>query len=255
MRVHVQTPSPALRPFVKHFLVVEFPADGHDSHLPDTGPVAAFTFRGRCRLDGDQWVPAAAFTGLHETLRRHEHVDRHAVVLAVFEPMGAAAFLREALEDFSGTTTDLAGVLAHAGLLDELLGRIQSAPNHGRRVRHLEDFLLARLRDAAPDPLVAAAVNRLALQPGAIRIDALTRHIGLSQSALERRFRRTVGLTPKKFGAVVRFRHAVQLLARGDDLSSVALAAGYFDQSHFINDFRRATGRAPTEYRREHRAG
>ncbi len=248
MRVFVQSPCPALRPFVNRFLVVEFPVACQDRHLPDTGPVAAFTFRGRCRLDGRQWAPAAAFTGLHETVRRHEHVEKHGVVLAVFEPMGAAAFLRPALEDFSGGTTDLAGVLAPADCLDELLGQIQAAPNHARRVMVVEAFLRARLRQPAPDPLVAAAVRWVALQPGAGRIAALTRHIGLSQSALERRFRRTVGVTPKKFGSVVRFRHAVQLLAPGADLASVALSAGYFDQSHFINHFRRTTGRTPAEF-------
>ena len=83
------------------------------------------------------------------------------------------------------------------------------------------------------------------------RIDDLTRYIGLSQSALERRFRRVVGVSPKRFASVLRLRRAVRLRAVGADLTAVAHAAGYFDQSHFIHDFRRATGSSPDAFFRQ----
>jgi AraC-like DNA-binding protein len=73
----------------------------------------------------------------------------------------------------------------------------------------------------------------------------------LSQSALERRFRKVVGLSPKKFAALVRLRHAVRLRAGGADFTAVAHGAGYFDQAHFINDFRRVTGSAPDAFFRQ----
>jgi transcriptional regulator GlxA family with amidase domain len=80
------------------------------------------------------------------------------------------------------------------------------------------------------------------------RIDALTRHIGLSQSALERRFKRVVGVSPKKFASMLRLQRAVRLHTPGTDLAELALAAGYYDQAHFNHDFRRATGHAPTAF-------
>jgi AraC-like DNA-binding protein len=246
-----QAPRPALRPFIQRFLVVEFPAFHRDTHLPDTSPVAAFSFRGGCRIDGGRWAPLAAFTGLRETLRAHEHCHEHAVLLATFTPVGAAAFLRPSLEEFSGTTTDLAGVLGRPGELARLHEQLAEAQNHGRRLELLEDFLLARVRVSAPDPLVAAAVTWFEQGTGAKRIDDLTRYIGLSQSALERRFRKVVGLSPKKFASLVRLRHAVRLRTTGADLTAVAHGAGYFDQSHFINDFRRATGSAPDAFFRQ----
>jgi hypothetical protein len=106
-------------------------------------------------------VPAAAFTGLHGTLRAHEHAGGHAVLLATFTPAGAAAFLRPSQESFSGTTTDLTGLLGRPEELDRLHERLAASPNHGRRIALLEDFLLGRLRLAAPDPLVTAAVSWL----------------------------------------------------------------------------------------------
>jgi AraC-like DNA-binding protein len=251
VKVFEQVPDRALRPFIQRFLIVEFPSLHCDAHLPDTGPVAAFSFRGQCRIDGDRWVPPAAFTGLRETLRVHEHCREHAVLLATFTPVGAAAFLRPSLEEFSGTTTDLAGVLGRQEELGWLSEQLAGVQNHGRRIKLLEDFLLARVRVSAPDRLMAAAVAWLEQQTRAKRIDDLTRYIGLSQSALERRFRRVVGVSPKKFASLVRLRRAVQMRATGTDFTAAAYAAGYFDQSHFINDFRRATGRSPDAFFRQ----
>jgi methylphosphotriester-DNA--protein-cysteine methyltransferase len=76
--------------------------------------------------------------------------------------------------------------------------------------------------------------------------------MGLSQSALERRFRGIVGISPKKFASVVRLRRRS---ATADERCGLhcggAYDAGYFDQAHFIHDFRRATGSAPETFFRQ----
>ena len=251
VQVFEQTPDPILRPFIKRFLVVEFPFLHQDTHLPDTGPTAAFSFRGECHIDGGKLVPPVAFTGLWETLRAHEHHQGHAVLLASFTPAGASAFLRPPLEEFTGTTTDLTEILGRSQDFDLLHEQLAEARSHGQRVQSLEDFLIPQIRVAEPDPLVEAAVAWLEKGKGTRRIDDLADYIGLSQSALERRFRRVVGVSPKKFAAVVRLQHALRLRASGMDFATVAQAAGYFDQSHFIHDFRRVTGSAPDAFFRQ----
>jgi AraC-like DNA-binding protein len=248
MRYFEQVPVPALRPLIKRFLIVEYSSLHRDAHLPDISPVAAFSFRGGCRIDGSQWAPRAAFTGLRETLRTHEHCHGHAVLLATFTPTGASAFLRPPLEEFAGTTTDLSGTLDRSAELERLHEQLAGAQDNRRRIKLLEAFLVSRIPVSAPDPLVAAAVAWLEQNTGSKRIDELTRYIGLSQSALERRFRRIVGISPKKFASVVRLRRAMRLRASGADLTAVAHDAGYFDQAHFIHDFRRATGSAPEAF-------
>jgi AraC-like DNA-binding protein len=249
VRVHEQAARPALQPFVQRFLVVEFPAFYRDAHLPDIRPVAAFSLRGAVRIDEDGgWAPPAAFSGPRTTLRTHEHCHGHAVLLATFTPVGASAFLDPSLEEFSGMTTDLAGLLARRGEVESLGDRLAGARNHQRRIELLEEFLLAHLRRPEPDPLVAAAVAWIERGTGNGRIAELTRYIGLSQSALERRFRRVLGVSPKTFASVSRLDRAVRLRAAGADFTSAAHAAGYFDQSHFVHAFRRATGSAPHEF-------
>ncbi len=223
-------------------------ADHHDTHLPDINQVAAFSFRGSCSISGKTLAPRAAFTGLHETMRSHEHVSGHGVLLATFTSAGAAAFVRSPLEEFVGTTANLEDVMGRAANLDELHEQLATAPYHQERVHLLEGFLLARLSGTEPDPLVSAAVTWLVEASGVKRIDYLARYIGLSQSARERRFRRIVGLAPKKFASLVRLQQAVRLASTCPDLATVAHTAGYFDQSHFIHDFRRVTGTTPNSY-------
>jgi AraC-like DNA-binding protein len=253
-KVLVQAPTPALAGFVRRFMVVEFSAACRDQHLPEAGAVAAFSFRSECRATGHGAIPPAAFTGLWETMRGHEHAAGHAVLLAMFTPLGAASFLRQPLDEFSGATADLTSILPLSAGLRRLGEEIAAAPGHGVRMNLLERFLLARIGSSAPDPLIAAAVAWLERDAGHARIDALTAHIGLSQSALERRFLRVVGLTPKKYALLVRFRRALALRPHAAGLTDVAHAAGYFDQSHFINHFRRVTGVSPAAWFRQAQA-
>ena len=248
VRVFQQAPSPALRPIIRRFLVIEFPATYRDAHLPESEAVVAFSFRGACRINGTQWAARVAFTGPRDVLRTHEHRHNHAVVLAMFTPVGASAFLRLPLYEFLGKTTNLTEIVDRSDGIDRLSEQLACAANHGQRLTLVESFLLTRVRGSKPDPLVAAAVSWLDQGKISTRIEDLVRYIGLSQSALERRFQRIVGISPKKYASLLRLRRAVQLRARGIDLTTVAHAAGYFDQSHFIKDFRRAAGQSPSEY-------
>lgn len=112
----------------------------------------------------------------------------------------------------------------------------------------MEDLLLAQAGEARPDPLVAAAVALIERTEARMRIEELARRIGLSQSALERRFRRFVGASPRRFASLVRLQNVLRLHEAGADLTTIAHAAGYSDQPHFIKDFKRFTGLSPGSF-------
>lgn len=247
-RVIAQIPREALRPFVRRFLVVESITERRDTHLPETGFVAAFCFRGDCRLKGDVRAPQAAITGLWSTMREHIHSRDHAVVVTTFTPTGAAALLRQPLEEFGHQTVDLNDLLGRRIAMDRFYDVLNRAANPAERIRAVEDLLLAGIDGSEPDPLVTAAVKLIEQTRAMMRIDELVRRIGLSQSALERRFRRIVGVSPRKFASLVRLRNVVRLRERGVDLTTIAHEAGYSDQPHFIKDFRRFTGQAPGSF-------
>jgi len=254
-RILVQAPGEALRPFVKRFLVVESRAAHHDAHLPDTGLVAAFRFRGECRLNGGAPAPRAAITGLWDRVRGHAHSRDHAVVVVAFTPLGASAWLRQPLEELANATTDLGAVLGRPAELDRLHEQLACAASHEERIRLVEDLLLAHTGEALPDPLVAAAVEMIERTRARMRVGELSRRIGLSQSALERRFRRLVGASPRRFASLIRLRNVLRLREAGSDLTTIAHAAGYCDQPHFIKDFKRFTGLPPGSFFAQGSAG
>jgi AraC-like DNA-binding protein len=80
-------------------------------------------------------------------------------------------------------------------------------------------------------------------------VAALTAELGCSRKLLAARFHEHIGLTPKSVARILRFRHALDLIeATPANWSAIAHTAGYFDQAHFTNDFRRLTGRTPGNY-------
>jgi AraC-like DNA-binding protein len=248
VKVFVQTPSEVLRPFVKLFHIIEFPTGHNDWHLPDTGAVAAFRFKGDCRIDGGVEAPRTALTGLRDQIRAHEHGKDSAVLTAAFTPAGAAALLRHDLDDVFNATVALDDILGRATELNQVLEQLAEAKNHADRLQVVERFLMARSAHAQPDALVFAAVSKIEETSGKVRIEHLAQRLDVSQSTLERRFSRVAGASPKRFASIVRLQHVLRLRETGADFTSVAHAAGYYDQSHFIRDFKRITGLAPEAY-------
>ena len=103
-------------------------------------------------------------------------------------------------------------------------------------------------RAAADDPddvLVARAAARLRRSSGAQRIAALAESLGVGARRLERSFLVRIGVTPKRFAAILRFAAAYRALGAGAELAATALAHGYFDQAHLNRDFLRLAGAPP----------
>jgi len=121
-----------------------------------------------------------------------------------------------------------------------------------RRLATLEHFLLARLRRAPATPaneLAHAAIGLIDNAHGAIRIDAIARTLGVSRQHLALQFRERVGLPPKAFAMVSRFRRAGAALrgqpGRQVDWAQLALDCGYYDQSHLIHEFKLFADQTP----------
>jgi AraC-like DNA-binding protein len=231
--VFAQAPCEALRPFVKRFVVVEFPFDRKLKLLPDTNFTTELRFRGEHALDGDRELPRVAISGLWDTARTRIYRGGTGILLVMFTESGASAFLRNPLDALFNTTTAIEHVLDGAPELDVLDEQLAEAKDHARRVQLAESFLLARVHNNGLDSLVSAAVARLEATQASVRIEELARQVGLSQSALERRFRRNVGTSPKQFASILRLKNAVRLRAVGHDFTSIAHSAGYSDQSQF----------------------
>lgn len=84
---------------------------------------------------------------------------------------------------------------------------------------------------------------------GMVDIETLAGSQGISRRHLEREFKKYIGLTPKYFARIVQFNYIFEAMQAQDNRwVDVALNSGYFDQSHFIKNFKAFTGEAPSQY-------
>ena len=132
--------------------------------------------------------------------------------------------------------------------ISEVQEKLSKVENNRRRIKIIEDFLLAQLIEKDDDKLVAEAVRIIRQTKGKIRIGELDRRLFTSQSPLEKRFRSVVGTTPKKFATLVRVNSILENACQTKRLIEIAYENDYFDQAHFIKDFKRFVGETPEKY-------
>jgi len=241
------TPGPALRPYIRRFVIVDHARPCADAHLPELGALMAFRLSGTCLLHGAQAAPLVGVSGLSDQLRHHLHSSHNAVAVVAFTPAGAAALFQVSWEELFNRTAAVDDLAVPRRDWPADVHRLRAAGTPREQARELERLFGALLRGRPLDPLLVAATEWAGANVGA-RIDDLARFIGLSQSALERRFRRQIGVPPKQFAMLARFQRAVRLRESGLDLTATAHAAGYADQAHFTNDCKRITGNAPSRF-------
>lgn len=132
-----------------------------------------------------------------------------------------------------------------------LYDHLREAPCSAVRFRILEQALLARLhRTPKRHRAVGYALQLFCTMPHALKIGAVVDTLALSPTRFIQLFREDVGMTPKQFCRVQRFQRALRLMTDRQVVSwgDVALACGYYDQAHFVNEFRRLAGITPTAY-------
>lgn len=213
------------------------------SVLPATGAVLGIQVQGRVRAE-DGLLSTAGVTGIQTRARRYAHLGPTTTILVRFTPQGACC-LGVPGSELSGRSVALAELLAPA-IVREAEERLIAARDDLERTSVVQRLLLDL--PFSWDPVIGQAIDRLGswVEPREeVSVAAVARALGLSERQLERRFLRQVGITPKRFASLRRFERAVALAARSGSLTEVALEAGYYDQSHFIRDFRRYTGASP----------
>jgi AraC-like DNA-binding protein len=132
--------------------------------------------------------------------------------------------------------------------LTDIEHRLAGANDNRQRIRIVEQFMHTKLKWPIPDSLLMRAVANIQADQGSTVIHQLARSLRISQDTLEKRFRRSIGTSPKQFARLVRFRHLIHNHTPGQRLTDLAYEENYFDQAHFINDFRSFTGQSPQDF-------
>jgi AraC-like DNA-binding protein len=250
MKVERFLPSAILLPFVREFLIIESDLDIRSKTIPDTSMVMAFRYMGNVvRIQGEEKLilPSTAVAGLRRSVRQFAYAKHTANLLIIFTPGGINAFSRlPAHELFEQHIA--AENMFHAADLREILERLAGAANNQCRIDIIQSFLLKYLKKNKPDALIDNAIHSIRQHGGIIKIKDLANSLYISQDAFEKRFRTMVGSTPKQYASIVRLRHLITSYPSYSSLTDASYEAGYFDQSHFIKDFRLFTGQSPRDF-------
>lgn len=180
--------------------------------------------------------------------------DMASLIGISFKPGGFAAFAGDAVDRFSNLSIPLEAAWGAASLT--LRGRLRESDDIRSRFRIIEAFLLERLAACARPgagarrQVVEFALSNFGAAPALSNVREVARSAGLSERRFSQVFREEVGLTPKVWCRIQRFQRAVSMLHSSADVpwSELALDCGFYDQSHFANEFRAFSGVDATTY-------
>jgi AraC-like DNA-binding protein len=270
-------PPAPLHPFLRNITASQsvLPRALGERHMPSLSVALVVNFGAPHRLGDrqsggapglDAWV-----VGLQTVQRRGEALGEREFMVAQLTPIGAHLILgRLPMERIVDRITPLAEIDPHfAARLGDRISRAVGWPD---RFEAVEAAIADRLAEAAPPRLAAQALGRLVSTDGATSLSRLAGELGCSHRQMIELFRHVVGVTPKRAARLVRFGRALAEIDRashasrpdgrpylelepngaraGSGISWASLAAdcGYYDQPHFINEFRAFTGSSPREF-------
>ena len=119
------------------------------------------------------------------------------------------------------------------------------------RVVTIEGFLMSRLtRVDTIDKIVKSTVETILAVNGELSVEELSMKANINRRNLERKFSSVIGLSPKQLSRIVRLQAVLKMLQSKEyrSLTELAHEGDYYDQAHFIKDFREFTGRTPKEF-------
>ena len=251
-RYHEYEPHEILRETVRCFWIheTEHPSETEQDIAPDGCVELIFNFGDPYLLRsaaGPTPLPAAIIVGFQNRTLPLLLRGRLKVVAARLFAWGALALVQDNITTLTNTVTPLKG-------WDALVQRLRSDVLEGRyeqAVSALEEYLIQQALARSFDRrLIQAAARLLHHTQGQYRIRELADTCRMSVRQLERGFRQVVGTSPKIFARTLRFQQAERRLMFDPeaDLADLAHECGYFDQAHFIRDFKTFTGKTPAQY-------
>lgn len=165
-----------------------------------------------------------------------------------FLPGYAEHFFQYPIGEFSELEIPVGDVLPHAA---ELLERVAEKNTFHERVQAFEDFYGAYIRNRLEIPrLIEYLTGQIISSRGTQHVNDLSRDTGYSSRYLIKAFERYIGASPKLFSRIIRFQHVLESLEHKhykETLEQIS-ELGYFDQNHFIKEFKEFSLTTPKKY-------
>ncbi len=260
MVIKYKKPSPALAHLISHFWEKNNPPQhqlGYEMEtvLPETYLNLTFSlgtpyFRATEKTQGFSKLYTPQLATLHTDPNFYKHQNGNHIFGVKFLPGGLYPFVPQDFMEMTNLTLDMEVVLGKKVLL--LAEELYYLPDFERRTERIEAFLLEHLlaRKLRKFSFVKLATTFLSANNADTDIAKVAQQLNTNYKTLSRTFYEVIGIAPKQFAQMQRFERALQLLCsqRQTNCTEIGYQAGYYDQAHFIREFKKYAHQTPTEY-------
>jgi AraC-like DNA-binding protein len=252
MKFDQHLPSDKLKDYIKYYVVSENDVESEYKIFPSSGLVIGFQYKGQLTSIKDNTLnnlTSAGITGIADSYKVFKNSADIGTILVYFTEIGFTHFASSPANELFNLSLSLDDVF-EKNKVREVEEKLAIATTDKQRIKIVEQFLLTQLKDIQTDKLIIEAVKLIYQSNGTIRIKELNEKLLISQSPFEKRFRKVVGTTPKKFASIVRFNKVLDQLNYNKSLIEICYENNFFDQAHFIKDFKQFTGTTPENFKR-----
>jgi AraC-like DNA-binding protein len=166
-----------------------------------------------------------------------------------FKPNGFLPFATIPIKDIENTAVPLDKLFGNDGT--EVGNKILNAKSTSERIEIIETFLLKLLADKKTiDHIVQSTIDTIFDTNGQFSVNEFSKNTNINRRQLTRKFSTTIGLSPKQLSKTIRIQAALKAMLNKEytNLTNLAYENEYFDQAHFIKDFKEFTGLTPKEF-------
>ena len=254
MNYQVYTPLPELQPFVKCFWtltdddVIKSPV--RQRVLPDGCMEMIFHYADLYQQyfeDGSSIIQPRSFVfGQITTYIEIAPTGITGLVAARFLPDGLKPFLDIPVSSLANKAVAITDVFGEKGkLLEE---NVIASTDNDERIKLIESFLLSCLADPQTiNTITKDCIDIIFKSQGQLDVVELAGKLKINRRNMERKFTAAIGMSPKQLSRVVRLQATLKMLDQKNfsSLTSLAYENGYYDQAHFIKDFKEFAGMSP----------
>lgn len=171
--------------------------------------------------------------------------DNYCIVVE-FKPNTAKYFISEKLNAFQNAVVDINDIWGKSARI--LSQKIDREKLDECKLEHIENFLLQQLITSKKS-VIDTALHEITLANGFVKIKELSNNAALSLAQFRKRFNEEVGISPSQYSKIVRVNTALKMIEENTkSFTDLTYTLGYYDQSHFIKDFKNVVGLSPKTY-------
>lgn len=252
MKFDIHFPTERLKPYIKYFVVSENELENEYKVFPSSGLVIGFQYKGQLAIikdNSESKLTTAGITGITDGYKVFKNSADIGTILVYFTETGFTHFASHPANELFNLSLSLDDIFDKNSII-EVKEKLAIANTDKLRIKIVEQFLVSQIKDIQADKLIVEAVKLIYQSNGTIRIKELNEKLFISQSPFEKRFRKVVGTTAKKFASIVRFNSVLANLNETKTLTEICYENNFFDQAHFIKDFKQFTGDTPENFKR-----